>query len=201
MGIEDVFGDLPVLETTRLVLRKMTLDDAGDMFEYARDPEVAKYVTWDAHRTIDDTLAFLRSVHQRYREGKIASWGMEYKLHSRLIGTCGFVSWKPRHNRAEIGYALSRAYWGKGVMTEAVREVIRFGFEQMKLNRIEARCKVQNLSSERVMQKVGMRFEGILREVVFDKGEYHDLKLYSILKNEYWPGARLDGLASTSLCR
>jgi len=185
MEIEDIFDDLSVLETGRLLLRKMSLSDAEDLFEYASDPEVAKYTTWQAHESIEDTKCFLNSVMDQHKNRQVAPWGVIHKEDKKLIGTCGFVYWDLPNSRAEIAYALSRKYWRKGYMTEAVREVITFGFRTMELNRIEARCKIKNIASARVMEKVGMRFEGILRQHMFAKGTYHDLKIYSILKEEW----------------
>lgn len=186
MKIEDVFGDLRNIETHRLILRKLTLNDAKDMFEYASDPEVAKYVTWNYHKSIEDSISFLKSVIQKYEKKGVSEWGIVYKENNKLIGTCGYVWWLPAHARAEIGYALSRMYWNKGLMTEAVKEVIKFGFEKMALNRIEARCKMENIASQRVLEKLGFVFEGVMRSVIFAKGIYHDLKIYSILRQEYY---------------
>lgn len=111
--------------------------------------------------------------------------GIEYKDTGKLIGTIDYISWNTQHKSAEIGYVLSQDYWGKGVMTEAAKEVIAFGFEQMDLTRIQAKCFAENIGSERVMQKSGMTFEGILRKSMFIKGAHRDLKMYSILKEEY----------------
>ena len=185
MKIEDIFRDLPTIKTERLVLRKLTQDDAQDVFEYASDPEVPKYSTWSVHQSIEDTKEFLNAVIEEYVNHEIAPWGIVHKADKKVIGTCGFVNWILDDDRAEIGYALSRKYWGQGYMPEAVREAIDFGFRKMQLNRIEARCKVENTASARVMEKVGMKFEGILREHMFVKGKYHDLKIYSILRKEW----------------
>lgn len=187
LTVEDVFGNLPSLETDRLLLRKLRLDDAEAVFAYASDPEVARYTTWEAHKTIDDSKAFLTSVIELYNSHQVAPWGMEHRAHRKLVGTCGFVYWHLRHARAEIAYALSRPYWNKGYTTEAVRAVIAFGYRVMRLNRIEARCDVPNVASARVMEKAGMKFEGILRHHMFTKGAYVDLKMHSILRDEWVP--------------
>jgi len=184
--IEEIFSDLPTLEINRLILRKMKLDDAKDLYDYASDPEVAKYVTWDYHKSIEDSISYLKSMIQRYENNDVSEWGVVYKENNKFIGTCGYLWWNPTHARAEIAYALSREYWNKGLMTEAVEKVIRFGFEKMILNRIEARCMPENIASQRVLGKVGMTFEGIMRELILVKGIYHDLKLYSILRKEYY---------------
>ena len=104
------------------------------------------------------------------------------------------AGYAPEHARAELGYVLSRKLWGRGLMPEAVRAVVRFGFGRMELNRIEARCIIENAASARVMEKAGMTCEGTLREREFIKGAYRDMRLYSILRREYRPessGARL----------
>lgn len=185
LKVEDVFRDLPELQTPRLLLRKLKLEDAADMFEYASDPGVARDVTWEPHRSIEDSRGFLDSVLQKYADRRTSEWGLELKENGRLVGTCGFVWWKPEHGKAEFGYALARKYWGLGLMTEAAAAVIAFGFEKMKLHRLEARCITTNFGSEKVMLKNGMKYEGLLRDVVYEKGGFKSLKLYSLLKDEY----------------
>lgn len=182
MEIRDVYGDLPILETERLILRKVTEQDIQDIYAYSSIEEVARYVTWDRHQTIADTEAFVSFIHNRYENQEIAPWGMEYKDSGKLIGTIDFVSWSPEHHCAEIGYVLSPDHWGKGIMTEAAKAIIEFGFTKMDLVRIQAKCFAENVGSARVMEKAGMTFEGILRKRMFMKGKFWDLKMYSIIK-------------------
>ena len=186
--MEDMFGDLPTLETDRLLLRKLDLGDAEDIFEYARDPEVARYVLWEAHRSIEDSQSFINWVLEQYKKGQVSPWGIVHEADEKLIGTCGFVGWFPECARAEVGYALAKKYWGKGYMSEAVRAVITFGFREMRLNRIEATCDLKNLASARVMEEVGMKFEGVLRGYILLKGASCDQKMYSLLRSEFAPG-------------
>jgi [ribosomal protein S5]-alanine N-acetyltransferase len=178
MNITEKFGDVPQIETERLILRRITLDDAEDMYVYASDEEVTDYVTWDTHSSLTDTKKFINTFLSQY----VAPWGIELKENGQLIGTVHFVWWQPEHNSAEIGYVLSKEYWGKGLITEAANAVISFGFEHMDLVRIQARCFLENKGSERVMEKLGLSFEGISRKVMYVKGEHKDLKVYSILK-------------------
>ncbi|ADU32401.1 GNAT family N-acetyltransferase [Evansella cellulosilytica] len=185
LTIEDIYRDLPSLETDRLRLRKITLDDTKEMFSYGSNEEVTKYVTWDTHNTMDDTKGFIEFVIKQYESNNLAPWGIEYKSTNKLIGTIDFVSWKPTHHVAEIGYVLSPDYWGKGITTEAAEKVIEFGFNKMDLVRIQAKCFVDNNASARVMEKIGMRYEGTLRKAAFIKGKHEDLKVYSILREEY----------------
>jgi ribosomal-protein-alanine N-acetyltransferase len=181
-----VFSNLPELETERLLLRKMRLDDAEALFAYASDPEVTRYVPWDTHRSMEDSESFLGFATEGYERGDFGGWGVVLKDDGVFIGTCGIdVGYAPEHARAELGYVLSRKHWGKGLMPEAVRAVIRFSFGRMGLNRVEARCIAENTASARVMEKAGMTYEGTLREREFIKGAYRDMKLYSILRREY----------------
>lgn len=182
--IGEVLKDLPTFETDRLILRKMTPDDVEAVFAYASDPEVTRYVSWETHLSIEDSRAFLDLATSKYRSGGEPDWGIVYKGDHRLVGTCGIVSWEPYHARAELGYALSRDYWGRGFMAEAVRAMISFGFNKMNLNRIEARCIAENVASARVMEKAGMLYEGTLRQRELIKGEHRDMKVYSILRDE-----------------
>lgn len=186
MNLIDILAHLPSIETERLLLRKITLNDASDMFEYASNPEVSQYTMWSTHTSIEDTKYFLQSLTKMYKRRELVDWGIVHKAEKKFIGTCGFVEWSMTHSRAEIGYALSRRYWGEGYMSEAVNAVIEFGFREMSLNRIMGRCEVNNIASARVMEKVGMQMEGILRQHLFVKDRYWDLKIYSILREEFF---------------
>lgn len=185
MEIEQIYGDLPTLETDRLLLRKVTVDDTNDMYHYGSDEEVSKYVTWDTHKTISATKEFVLYVLNRYQNKQIAPWGIELKENGKFIGTIDFVWWKPEHNKAEIVYVLSKDYWGQGIATEATKEVIKFGFTNMDLIRIEARSFTENIGSMRVMEKSGMSFEGVMRKAMVVKGNHQDLRLYSILEEDF----------------
>jgi [ribosomal protein S5]-alanine N-acetyltransferase len=189
VSVEDVFGELPTLETERLLLRKLRPEDAEDMYEYGRDPEVARYVMWEPHKSVEDSAEFINWAMAQYMMGQVAPWGIEYRAEGKLIGSVGYHDWNTVHARAEIGYSLGRAYWNRGIMTEALRAVVAFGFRIMHLNRIEARCIPENTASARVMEKCGMVYEGTLREQNFVKGRFDDMQMYSILKRE-WIGNR-----------
>jgi len=179
------FKGTPQLETERLILRKLTPQDERDVFEYASDDEVTKYVTWETHKTIDDTRNFISFTLERYERDEAGEWGIVLKENSKLIGTIGIPGYSIKDRRAEIGYVLSRKYWGQGIMPEALRQVLKFAFEEMGLNRIECYHALGNEKSGRVMQKVGMSFEGIARERLYAKNRYWDNKQYAILKSDW----------------
>jgi len=185
--IRSVFGNLPSLETPRLILRRLRLDDVDDVFAYASDPDVARTVTWEAHRSVEDSRAFVQTMLRRYERGEVANWGMELRETGRIIGTCGYILWNTAHDSAEIAYALGRPWWNRGLMTEALRAVLAFGWERMGLHRVEAHCRTDNPASERVMQKLGMRLEGINRGALRMKGVYVDLKHYAVLRDDVVP--------------
>ncbi len=184
---QDVFGDLPALRTQRLILRQASEQDVDDLFESASDPEVARYTSWEPHASPEVSRAVIGRWLQRYREGQVAPWAMEVAAEGKFIGTCGFLSWSISQARAEIGYAISRHSWNQGLVTEAVWEVLRFGFEAMRLNRIQATCEPGNTASARVLEKVGMSYEGTLCEYAYDKGAFHDLRMYAVLRREWVP--------------
>ena len=185
--VREVLKDLPTLETERLILRKMVLNDAEAVFAYASNSEVSRYTLWETHRSIEDSRAFLEFATQKYENGGEPDWGIVYRGNGCLVGACGLVNWEAEHARAEVGFVLSREYWGRGLMSEAVRAILRFGFERMNLNRIEARCIAENAASARVMEKAGMVYEGTLHQREYIKGAYRDIKLYAILKKGF-PG-------------
>lgn len=182
---DNIFTRLPEISTSRLILRNMRMSDAKDIYEYSCDPEVARHVLWEAHQNIHQTKAYIRYVLRQYRLGSPSSFCIALKETGRVIGTIGFM-WISNENRsAEVGYSLSRAYWNKGYMTEALAAVLRFGFMELNLNRIEAQYECDNPASGRVMEHVGMRREGTLKERLYNKSRFVDVELYAILREEW----------------
>lgn len=179
------FKGTPQLETERLVLRKLRPGDENDVFEYASDDDVARFVTWNTHKSVEDSKNFIRFTLDRYEKDEAGDWGIVLKSNGKLIGTVGFVGIDLKNRRAEIGYVLSKKYWGQGIMTEAVNRLLEFAFTEMDLNRIECCHLIPNEKSGRVMQKVGMSYEGIAREKLFFKNRYWDVKQYAILKSDW----------------
>ncbi len=184
-NLRKTFRRPPTLETPRLFLRKMKVTDAKDMFEYACREDVTRYLLWSPHPGLEHTREYLSFVQNEYREGNFYDWAIVLKEREKMIGTCGFASVDLPNNSAEIGYVVNPAYHNFGFATEAVLSVLEFGFLEMGLHRIEARFIVGNKATRRVMEKCGMRFEGIRRGSAFVKGSYVDVGSYAILKNEY----------------
>ena len=189
MSPSQFFYRLPVLETEDLVLRKPRMKDAGDIFRYASDEEVARYVLWDPHRSVGETRSFIHDLRSRIRAGFPSSWAVELRGSGKVIGTIGFVWYSPENRSAELGYSFSREYWNHGYATQALSAVIDCLFRSVPVNRLEAQHDVRNPASGRVMQKCGLVQEGVLRNRIVNKGEYVDTALWSILRSD-WDNAQ-----------
>ena len=187
-----LFDDMPRLETPRLILRRLEMRDAPDLFDYSRDPQVAKHVLWDAQTSVSEARAYVRYMLSRYRAGEPASWGIEEKETGRVVGTIGYMWYQRDNNACEVGYSLVRRRWNRGYMTEALAEVLRFSFEELGVHRVEAQHEVENAASGAVMRKCGMRKEGTLRGRLYNKGRYVDVDLYAMLREDYARWARTE---------
>ena len=183
------FSHLPILETDDLLLRRPARKDAKDIFRYASDPEVARYVLWDPHRSLAETRSFISYLRSRGRAGYPTSWVVTLKETGTVIGTIGFIWYSDENRSAELGYSFSREYWNRGFATQALNAVIGASFRSLPLNRIEAQHDVRNPASGRVMEKCGLRQEGILRARIFNKGAYVDVAIYAILRPD-WESAQ-----------
>jgi len=178
------FSSLPVLETDRLVLRPLRRQDAKDIFSYASDPEVARYVLWDPHQSVSETRSYIRYMRSLSRRGLPSSWAVTLRDSGKVIGTIGFMWYSEANSAAELGYSLSKSFWNLGYATEALRAVIRSVFAVLPVNRLEAQHDLRNPASGRVMEKSGMKKEGILRQRIRNKGEYVDVALFAILRSD-----------------
>ncbi|MBQ4066518.1 MAG: GNAT family N-acetyltransferase [Clostridia bacterium] len=183
LSIKDIFRSPPVLVTERLKLRKIEKADRCDMFEFSSDPELTRFLTWEPHPDLGYTAKYLSYVQSQYRAGKFFDWAVT--LSEKMIGTCGFTALDEYNLCGEMGYVISSHYHGQGYATEAAMRVIRFGFEELGLRRIESRYMIGNDASRRVMEKCGMTFEGVRRQSLYIKGRYVDVGTCSILDTEY----------------
>lgn len=176
------------LETERLTLRDCGESDWQAIHVYASDPLVARFMPWGPN-TEDDTQAYVR----RVMEGQKKEPRTEYELvvilkpDGRLIGGCGLRVVSLEYHEGVMGYCFGRDVWGQGYAPEAARALFDLGFEQLGLHRIFADCNVENVASARVMEKVGMSREGLLRENMWYKGRWRDSYRYAILEHE-WRG-------------
>ena len=173
-----------LLTTARLHLRDYEEDDWRRVHEYASDAEVCRYMEWGPN-SADDTREFIRSTVESRRASPRRQYAFALTLRSdgTLIGGCG-LDIHP-HAQGVIGYCLHPGFWGQGYAAEAARALCGVGLRTLGLHRIFATCRPENLASARVMEKVGMTREGLLREHLHYKGQWQSSYLYSILADEY----------------
>lgn len=176
-----ILGQNQWLETERLILRPVTLADANDMYEYASDAETVRYV-FPRHETVADTQA---SIIDFFIKDPLEKFGIELKSTNKFIGTID-LRINALHPKGVLGYTLNKAYWGQGIIPEAAKTLLEFGFEKLELIRIEAIHDQRNPKSGRVMEKIGMRKEGLLRNHMILKGEVVDDWLYALTSEDYW---------------
>jgi ribosomal-protein-alanine N-acetyltransferase len=175
----------PTLETERLILRPFDLSDAPMVQLLAGDEAIASTTLIIPH-PYEDGLAeeWIRTHPEAFEKGKFINFAIVLKVSGELIGAIG-LTLNQEHVHAELGYWIGKPYWNQGYCTEAAREVIRYGFESLSLNRIHAMHLSQNPASGKVMRKIGMRYEGARRQHVLKWGSFEDVELYGILRDEY----------------
>ena len=176
------------IETERLILRRFRVEDAAEMYHnWASDPAVTKYLTWKVHANVEVTAALLSDWVQQYADGGYFNWAIELKETGRVIGNISVVRLNEAADAAEIGYCMTRALWGRGIMPEALRAVMVYLFDEAQMNRIMAAHDVNNPKSGRVMQKAGMQFEGVMRQAARNNCGLCDLAVYAALKSDGVP--------------
>ncbi|HID57578.1 TPA: N-acetyltransferase [Candidatus Poribacteria bacterium] len=172
-----------IFETSRLRLRPPKMNDAEEIFlSYASDPEVTKYLTWRPHSDINETREFLDRCIREWERGDSFSWVIELRDEGKLIG---MIELNISAYRASLGYVLARPYWNRGYATEAAGEVVNWAIEQPHIYRIWAVCDVENVASARVLEKIGMQREGVLRRFILHPNvsdEPRDCYCYSKVK-------------------
>ena len=160
MPVNSVVEAPEILVTQRLILRRPGLSDAPAVFEYASDPEVTRYMDWRTHTDVQDTVDFLRRCAPRWASGEELSWLLATRPADVVIGAVGC---RVRAQAAEIGFVLNREYWQQGYATEAASAVVAWAFSDDSILRVWATCDAENLASARVLEKIGMTREAILR--------------------------------------
>lgn len=172
------------IKTERLLLRRFTLDDAQPMFDrWANDERVTRYLTWDPHMTVDITRYIVGMWCLDYSKADYYQWAIEFE--GELIGGISIVNYNDASKRAELGYCMGFDYWGKGIMTEAVKAVVDFLFTDVGCNRIEIVHLIENPASGRVAQKCGFTKEGVRREYFNKNGAFHDDVMYALLRKDW----------------
>ncbi|MGZ3782876.1 MAG: GNAT family N-acetyltransferase [Pseudobdellovibrionaceae bacterium] len=171
----------PTLETSRLVLRPIELTDAESIFEYAKNPNVCKYTLWEAHQSVEDSLKYIQEyVFGYYSRGVPEPLGITLKeAPQKVIGTVGCFWTSKLSKSMELAYAIGEEYWGQGLVAEASQVLMDYCFKEFSVKRIQARCKTENSASARVMEKVGMTYEGTLKSAIFHRNKFWDMHYYA----------------------
>lgn len=172
------------LHTARLTLRRFTPEDAPAMFKnWASDSEVTRYLTWPAHSGEDVSRTIIESWIADYDKDSFYLWAIEFD--GEVIGSISVVDRSDDLEKAEIGYCIGKAWWHRGIMTEALGAVIAYLFDAVGLQRIESRHDPRNPHSGDVMKKCGMTYEGTHRRADRNNQGICDCSCYAILKEEY----------------
>lgn len=175
------FSPFPVLETRRLLLRRITKNDAPAVFALRSNPETMQYVPRPLAQTLDDALAHIALIDEKIEANAGINWAITLKGSHDFIGIIGNFRVEFENYRAEIGYMLLPEFHGQGIVSEAIARVVQYGFQDMKLHSIEAIIDPNNIASGRVLEKNGFVKEAHLRENEFWQGKFLDTVIYSIL--------------------
>ncbi|XP_004511371.1 uncharacterized protein [Cicer arietinum] len=184
-GIEESIIDL-----SQITLRPLHLSDLDDVMVWTTDEKVAKFCSWETHTTKDDGINYIeRKINNNKNENKKVLWCKAICLNDHAIGFISLSSRSPhdksRNKSAELGYVLGSKYWGRGIATYVVKQVVKVAFSELSyLERIEAMVDVENVGSQRVLEKAGFQKEGVLRKYVFLKGKSRDMVMFSVLVND-----------------
>ena len=171
------------IETARLRLRKPVMDDADLIFErYAKDPDVTRYLSWQPPESVEQTRDFVKRCLSDWKDDFVFPYVITLKEDDQPIGT---IEIRIEGHRGEIGFALAKGNWGKGYMTEAAQAITDWALKQDGIYRVQACCDLENRASARVLEKIGMQREGVLRRWGMHPnltGEPRDVYLYARVK-------------------
>jgi ribosomal-protein-alanine N-acetyltransferase len=174
--------EFPVLETERLILRQLKTADTQELLDLYSDEGVTQFLGIDKMKTLEEAARLMQMLEQQYEQGTGLRWGAFEKEEGLLIGTCGYHDWDHQRSRAELGYDLARRHWGQGYMREALQVVLGYGFEPLKLHRIEAFVDPEDRRSQNLLSSLGFQLEGILHDHDFIKGKFQDDMVYALLQ-------------------
>lgn len=174
----------PELNTERLLLRQFRMSDKDVIQKLCSDRDIAATTLSIPHPfTLEDAEKWLKNKEEDYREGKEIAWAICLKNSEKLIGAVG-MRLESKHESAELGFWVGKPYWEQGYVTEAAGKVLNFGFHKLGLHRLEAHHIVGNKASGRVLEKLGMKYEGLHRGRIKKWNEFKDVKSFAILKSD-----------------
>lgn len=175
---------MPTIVGERVILRRLSVKDAPDVYEYSSNPRCTKYLSWSEHESVAYTKSYLKYATKRYKSGDYTEWGIVLKATGKVIGTCGYTSVDASNNSAEIGYVLNPDYQKMGYGIESVKLIIDYSFRELELNRLTARVFPQNLPSIRLLERLSFTCEGRGKREALIKGEYRDILHYALCRED-----------------
>jgi len=176
---------LPIITTPRVVLRWISEDDIDGLYEIFSDPQVMRYWSTVPLPNREAAAALQREIAEGNESERMFKWGVALRDSNTVIGTTTLFNLNLENGRAEIGYAMARAYWGKGYMNEALKGLVSHAFEVMELRRLEADVDPRNTASIHTLERLGFQREGYLRERWHVNGEIQDALFYGLLRREW----------------
>lgn len=184
-SIRKSFRHIPQLETDRLILRKILVSDARDMYEYSKNPETSRYLLWDPHPSLFYTRFFIRHLQRKYAKGQFFDWALIEKQSKKMIGTCGFTEIYEDSLSCEVGYVLSPRFHRRGLAPEALRCVLQYGFETLGLKKASGRIMADNAASRKVLLRFGFWEDATRDEEILKNGKMQKIQTYSLLREEF----------------
>jgi ribosomal-protein-alanine N-acetyltransferase len=175
------FSPFPNLETERLLLRRVDSNDVREILALRSNPDTMKYIPRPLLKTDEDALEHITMIDSKIDSNEGINWAITLKDNPKLIGIIGHYRIKPENYRAELGYMLLPEYHGKGIISEAVKEAVNYGFNAMKLHSLEAVIDPENYASAKVLEKNGFVKEAHFLDYEFFEGRFLDTVIYSIL--------------------
>jgi ribosomal-protein-alanine N-acetyltransferase len=182
----DLFTKFPNRRVGEYVLRELERSDAPALLAYISDKEVHRFISdEDIPKDFEQALQEIEYWGGLFKHRQSIYWGIADRKTNELVGTCGYNYWNRLHRRAELSYDLKRELWGKGIMTEVLKEVVKFGFTQMMLHRVSATVSPDNPASGRVLEKLNFTQEGVMKDYKILHGKWDDAVMYALLEEEY----------------
>lgn len=179
---------VPVLLTSRLRLRPLSLEDSLDVFKIHSDPQTVEYWGHDVLSGVTQAQELIKGNLEWVESGQSVYWAIEWRDRKGLIGTCTLFKMDEQNRHAEVGYILNREFWGQGVMTEALSAMVDYAFNTLDLHRLEADTDPNNVASLALLEKFGFKREGLFRERWWVHGKWLDSDMLGLLRSEYPPG-------------
>jgi RimJ/RimL family protein N-acetyltransferase len=184
--VRDMKPENITLETERLILRPLSEQDSEEVYENVKEYDIARWTINIPHPyPKEEAIRYIRQSMELIKKGKSYELAIRFNSSKELAGVMALLNVEKEHRNAELGYWIAKKYWNKGIATEAASKILEFGFQELNLERICARCFHENEASRRVMEKIGMEHEGKFRHEIFKENEFIDMIYYGMIKDDW----------------